>query len=245
MAEATKRVAMWSGPRNISTALMRSWGSRPDTSVCDEPFYAHYLERTGIPHPGAGEVIASQSTDWRVVVEQLSGPAPGGRSIYYQKHMAHHLLPEIDRDWLEQVDNAFLIRSPREVVTSFTRVAGEPRLEDTGFPQQRELFRLVRQKTGRVPPVVDSRDVLDDPPRLLRLLCTALAVDFTEAMLSWPAGPRATDGVWAKYWYNAVAQTTTFQTYRPKNDPVPAHLSGLLEQAEAIYRELHEHRLGQ
>jgi hypothetical protein len=242
---AVRRIAMWSGPRNISTALLRSWGNRPDTFVCDEPLYAHYLLKTGVPHPGADEVIRSQENDWRKVVAWLTEYVPDGKTVFYQKHMTHHLLPEIDRGWLDRVSNAFLIREPREVVTSFVRIAGTPRLEDTGYPQQLEIFDLVRRRTGRVPPVIDARDVLRDPPRLLRLLCEALDVDFTEAMLSWPPGPRATDGVWAKYWYDAVLKSTSFQPYRPKNDPVPPHLAGLLEQAEAIYRQLHEHRLGQ
>jgi hypothetical protein len=244
MSDTVRRIAMWSGPRNISTALMRAWGNRPDTAVCDEPLYAHYLLRTGVPHPGADEVIRSQETDWRKAVAALTGDAPGGKPVFYQKHMAHHLLPEIDRGWLDRVSNAFLIREPREVVASFTRVAGEPRLTDTGLPQQLEIFNLVRSRTGRTPPVVDARDVLQDPPRLLRLLCAALDVPFTEAMLSWPPGPRETDGVWAKYWYDAVLKSTTFQPYRPRNDPVPAHLAGLLVEAEAIYRHLYEHRLG-
>ena len=242
---AVRRIAMWSGPRNISTALLRSWGNRPDTFVCDEPLYAHYLLRTGVPHPGADEVIRSQENDWRKVVEWLTEYVPDGKTVFYQKHMTHHLLPEIDRGWLDRVSNAFLIREPREVVTSFVRIAGTPRLEDTGYPQQLEIFDLVRARTGRVPPVIDARDVLRDPPRLLRLLCEALDVDFTEAMLSWPPGPRDTDGVWAKYWYDAVVRSTSFQPYRPKDDPVPPHLAGLLEQAEAIYRQLHDHRLGQ
>jgi hypothetical protein len=240
-----RRIAMWSGPRNISTALLRSWGNRPDTFVCDEPLYAHYLLRTGVPHPGADEVIRSQENDWRKVVAWLTEYVPDGKAVFYQKHMTHHLLPEIDRAWLDRVSNAFLIREPREVVTSFVRIAGTPRLEDTGYPQQLEIFDLVRARTGRVPPVIDARDVLEDPPRLLRLLCAALDVDFTEAMLSWPPGPRDTDGVWAKYWYDAVVKSTTFQPYRPKDDPVPPHLVGLLEQAEEIYRQLHERRLGQ
>jgi hypothetical protein len=240
-----RRIAMWSGPRNISTALLRSWGNRPDTFVCDEPLYAHYLFKTGIPHPGADEVIRHQEKDWRKVIAWLTGDVPDRKTIFYQKHMAHHLLPEIDRGWLDQVTNAFLIREPREVVTSFVRVAGEPRLEDTGFPQQLEIFSLVRQRTGRVPPVVDARDVLEDPARLLRLLCEALDVDFTEAMLSWPAGPRPTDGVWAKYWYDAVVKTTSFQPYQPKNEPVPPHLANLLEQTQGLYLQLYEHRLGE
>ncbi len=240
-----RRIAMWSGPRNISTAMMRSWGNRPDAFVCDEPFYAHYLEKTGLPHPGADEVIRAQETDWHKVVAWLTGYVPEGRTIFYQKHMTHHLLPEIDRGWLDQVTNAFLIREPREVITSFLRVIPNPRPEDTGYPQQLEIFNLVREGTGRVPAVIDARDVLQDPPRLLRLLCAALDVDFTDAMLSWPPGPRPTDGVWARYWYDAVLKTTTFGPYKPKNEPVPPQFAGLLEQAEDIYRQLHAQRLGQ
>jgi hypothetical protein len=243
MSSTVRRIAMWSGPRNISTALMRSWGNRPDTFVCDEPLYAHYLLQTGATHPGADEVIRSQENDWRKVVAWLTGEVPGGKAIFYQKQMTHHLLPEIDRAWLDRVTNAFLIREPREVVTSFVRIAGEPRIEDTGFPQQLEIFSLVRQRTGRIPPVVDARDVLENPARMLRLLCAALDVGFSEAMLSWPPGPRDTDGVWAKYWYDAVLRTTTFHPYRPKNEPVPAQLAGLLKAAEEIYRQLYEHRL--
>jgi hypothetical protein len=240
-----KRIAMWSGPRNISTALMRSWGNRPDTFVCDEPFYAHYLLSTGVRHPGAEEVIQRHETDWRKVVDWLTGPVPEGRTIFYQKHMTHHLLPEIERDWLDRLTNAFLIREPGEMITSFVRIAGTPRLEDTGYPQQWAIFEHVRRQTGRTPPVIDARDVLEDPPRLLRALCAALDVEFMPAMLSWLPGPRATDGVWAKHWYDAVLQTTTFQPYKPKNEPIPSNLQSLLEEANAIYRRLYDCRLGQ
>jgi hypothetical protein len=244
MARTAHYIAMWSGPRNISTAMMRSWGNRPDTFVCDEPFYAHYLLKTRVPHPGADEVIRHQENDWRKVVAWLTGDVPQGKTIFYQKHMTHHLLPEIDRGWLDHVTSAFLIRAPREVIASFVRVAGTPRLEDTGLPQQLEIFTRVRERTGRVPPVVDARDVLERPERLLRLLCAALGVDFTPAMLSWPPGPRDSDGVWAKYWYDNVVKSSSFQPYRPKNEPMPTPLAGMLDEANAIYRQLHEHRLG-
>jgi hypothetical protein len=244
MADHVRRIAMWSGPRNISSAMMRSWGNRPDTLVCDEPLYAHYLLKTGTPHPGADEVIRSQENDWRKVAQTLTEFVPPGKTIFYQKHMTHHLLPEIDRGWLDRLTNAFLIREPREVVTSFVKIAGTPRLEDTGFPQQLEIFNWVRARTGRIPPVVDARDVLEDPPRLLRLLCDAVEVDFTDAMLWWPPGPRDTDGVWAKHWYDAVVKSTTFQPYKPKDEAVPPHLVGLLGEAEEIYEQLHEYRLG-
>ena len=223
--------------------MMRSWGNRPDTFVCDEPLYAHYLLQTQVAHPGADEVIRSQENDWRKVVTWLTEFVPAGRTIFYQKHMTHHLLPNIDRDWLDRVTNAFLIREPREVVTSFMKVAGTPKLTDTGFPQQLEIFNWVRARTGRIPPVVDARDVLENPPLLLRLLCDSLDVEFTDAMLSWPAGPRETDGVWAKYWYDAVLKSTTFQMYKPKDEPLPPHLAGLFDEAAEIYKRLYECRL--
>jgi hypothetical protein len=241
-ASMSRRIAMWSGPRNISTAMMRAWGNRPDTFVCDEPLYAHYLLKTRAPHPGIDEVIAAQENDWRKVVAWLTGEVPEGKSIFYQKHMTHHLLPEIDRGWMRQLDHVFLIREPREVITSLALVTPNPSLEDTGYPQQDEIYDWVTRHTGRRPPVVDARDVLENPGRILRLLCDALSVEFTEAMLSWPPGPRPTDGVWAKHWYEAVWQTTSFQPYKPKNRPVPAHLTGLLDKADELYRRLHEQR---
>jgi hypothetical protein len=234
---------MWSGPRNISTALLRSWGNRPDTFVCDEPLYAHYLRVTGLPHPGAAEVIRHHESDWRKVVAWLTGDVPEGKTIFYQKHMTHHLLPEIERGWLDRVDNAFLIRRPREVIPSLAKVLPNPRLEDTGYPQQWEIFCRVRQRSGRTPAVLDARDVLDNPKRLLTLLCQSLGVPFLDAMLSWPAGPRPTDGVWAPYWYEAVLKSTRFGPYRPKDELLPQHLHGLLAEAEDIYHRLYEHRL--
>lgn len=241
--ENPMRIAMWSGPRNISTAMMRSWGNRADTSVCDEPLYAHYLRETGLDHPGADEVIEHHEDDWRAVVDWLLGPVPGGRAIFYQKHMAHHLLPTIDRGWLDRVTNVFLIREPREMLTSLARVLKDPRIEDTGLPQQAEIFERVRERTGTIPPVVDAKDVLDDPRGVLTKLCDVLGVAFDEKMLSWPPGPRETDGIWAKHWYDGVERSTGFQPYRPKPDEVPPRLQGVLERGETFYRLLHEHRI--
>ena len=243
MDELALRIAMWSGPRNISTALMRSWGHRFDTMVVDEPLYAHYLLETGADHPGADEVIARHETDWRSVVEALTGPVPAGKAIFYQKQMAHHLLPEIDRGWLDRLVHAFLIREPREMLTSLVRVTPRPTLADTGLPQQVEIFENIRARTGATPPVIDARDVLDDPRGVLGALCEALGVPFLEAMLSWPPGPRSTDGTWAKHWYDAVERTTSFGPYVPKADRVPDHLAGLLEECNGLYETLHAHRL--
>jgi hypothetical protein len=237
------RIAMWSGPRNISTAMMRAWGSRPDTFVCDEPLYAHYLKVTKIPHPGAEEVIRCGEPDWRKAVAWITGPVPEGKAIFFQKHMAHHLLPVIDRDWLPALTHAFLIREPREMLTSLVKNLPRPTLSDTGLSQQVELFEWERARTGKTPPVLDARDVLENPRGMLSSLCEALGVPFTEAMLSWEPGPRATDGVWAKYWYAAVERSTGFQPYAPKPDPVPPGLTDLLAECEVLYDTLYAHRM--
>jgi hypothetical protein len=240
----TIRIAMWSGPRNISTAMLRSWGNRPDTFVCDEPLYAHYLRQTGADHPAAAEIVAHYETDWRRVVQGLTGDPPEGAAIYFQKHMTHHLLPAIELDWLARLRNWFLIRDPREVLTSYIKIAPRPTLDDLGLPQQVRLFEWVRRHAGVVPPVLDAGDVLADPRGALTRLCAALGVPFLEAMLAWPPGRRATDGIWAPHWYGAVEKSTGFQPYQPKPDRVPDHLAGLLGECQALYQELYRHRLG-
>jgi hypothetical protein len=228
---------MWSGPRNLSTAMMRSFGNRPDFTVVDEPLYAHYLAETGLDHPGRDEVIASQPTDWREVCAALcDGPVP--TPLEYQKHMTHHLLPGIDRAALNALRHAFLIRDPERVLTSYAKVREEPTLEDLGLPQQVELF----ERYGG--PVVDAADVLRDPAATLRALCSALGIEFDEAMLSWPAGPRDTDGVWAPHWYAGVEASTGFAPYSPgSGDPLPDHLQPLLERCRPYYDALAPYRL--
>jgi Sulfotransferase domain len=238
------RIAMWSGPRNISTAMMRSWGNRGDTAVIDEPFYAYYLRATGKKHPGADEVMAGGDTDWRNVVDQLTGPVPNGKKIFFQKQMTHHLLPEVDRQWLGAVANCFLIRDPAEVITSYIKKNDvDLALEDLGFVQQAEIFDWVSQNTKQRAPVIDARDVQQNPKRMLGMLCDATGVEFDEAMLSWPPGLRETDGVWATHWYSEVARSTSFQPYRPKNAPVPERLGEIHERCRECYEKLYQCRL--
>jgi hypothetical protein len=237
------RLAMWSGPRNISTAMMRSWGNRADTFVSDEPLYAHYLAHTRKAHPGADEIIACGETDWRQVVAQLTGPIPGGKTIWFQKHMTHHLLPHLELDWIDRLTNCFLIRDPREMLTSLLRVFPEANLADTGLRQQVSLFERVRAATGKTPPVLDSRDVLRNPRGELSKLCATVGVELTEAMLHWPAGRRHTDGIWAKHWYGRVEQTTGFEPPLSRDDPVPEERKELLKECEELYRTLYQHRL--
>jgi hypothetical protein len=238
------RIAMWSGPRNISTAMMRSWGNRTGTAVIDEPFYAYYLRATGKKHPGADEVMAGGDTDWRNVVDQLTGPVPNGKKIFFQKQMTHHLLPEVDRQWLGAVTNCFLIRDPAEVITSYIKKDDvDLALEDLGFVQQSEIFDWVSQNTNQRAPVIDARDVQQNPKRMLGMLCDATGVEFDEAMLSWPPGLRETDGVWATHWYSEVARSTSFRPYRPKNAPVPERLGEIHERCRECYEKLYEYRL--
>lgn len=237
------KIAMWSGPRNISTALMRSWGNRPDCYVCDEPLYAHYLKVTGLPHPGAAETIASHESNWRKVVDWLTGEIPDGKSLFYQKQMAHHLLPGIETDWLNELENCFLIREPREMITSLIEFIPQPTASDTGLPQQEKIFEQVVARTGETPPVLDARETLLNPRDMLNKLCDRLGIAFTDAMLSWPPGFRGTDGVWAKHWYAKVEHTTEFAKYRPKEDHVPAELNNTLDECNAIYQRLYQHRI--
>ena len=237
------RIAMWSGPRNISTAMMRAWGNRADTFVVDEPFYAYYLGVTGKKHPVADLVIASGETDWRKIVAQLTGPIPNGKRFFFQKQMAHHLLPEVDREWLGAVTNCFLIRDPGEVIVSYIKKREQPALSDLGFIQQAEIFDFVRTRTSSIPPIVDAKDVLENPEPMLRLLSESVGVEFSQSMLSWPAGLRETDGVWAGHWYREVAKTTSFHPYRPRHAEVPTHLREIYDRCRECYERLYEYRL--
>lgn len=231
--------------------MMRAWGARADTAVCDEPFYANYLQRTGRAHPGRDDVIAAHETDWDAVVRFLTGPPPGARRVFYQKHMAQHLPDDLPADpaaddprlrFIDKLTNVLLIREPREVITSFIKVWPNPTAAEVGLPQQMWLHDRLTAR-GAPPPIVDARDVLEDPRRMLSLLCDAVGVPFDEAMLSWPPGPRDTDGVWAPHWYAGVYKSTGFGQYRPKNEDVPAHLSAVLDACNAFYDKLHALRL--
>jgi hypothetical protein len=236
-------IAMWSGPRNISTAMMRAWENRGDTAVCDEPFYAYYLDNAETVHPMHDAVIAAGETNWRRVVDAMTAGPPEGKSIHYQKQMTHHILPEIDRSWLSRVSNCFLIRHPRDVLLSYLKKRETATSEDIGFPQQLELFDYVRDATGQVPIVVDSADVLKDPRGMLAALCQRLGVPFTDRMLAWPPGPRDSDGVWAPHWYASVYDSTGFAPYTPRTGELPQALESVLATCLPIYEKLYSHRL--
>ena len=244
MKAAPIRVAMWSGPRNLSTAMMRSFEARGDTAVIDEPFYAAYLHRSGLDHPMRAAVLASQSCDPHVVETMLLGPVPGNKPVWYQKHMTLHLLDEFDRGWLRHVSNAFLIREPRSVLASYAVKRAAVTLADIGFVQQHELFDAVADGMGDPPPVVDAADILRRPAEVLGKLCAALGLSFTPAMLQLPAGIRDSDGVWAPAWYQSVERSTGFGTPGAAPTALPPRLERLAEQAQPHYEALLRHRLG-
>jgi hypothetical protein len=229
---------MWSGPRTISTALMRAWENRPDTVVIDEPLYGSYLASTGAAHPGRGEIIEAMQNGWREVIDELTlTPFPAGKTVFYAKHMTHHLLPEVDRGALAGLRHAYLIRDPRQLLASYARVRAQPVLADLGLAQQVEIFRTFGG------PVVDAADILRQPERTLRALCTALEVPFDPAMLSWPAGPRDTDGVWARHWYDGVWRSTGFGPYRESAAQLPPELEPLAARCLPFYQEMSAHRI--
>lgn len=240
MAQDVIRLAVWSGPRNISTAMMRSWENRPDSVVVDEPFYAYYLAATGSNHPVAGEVIAAGETDGDRVVEQLLGRVEA--RLFYQKQMSHHLLPDLDRSWIPGLRNVLLIRDPREVVASYVKQRGSVVPEDIGLPQQTVLYdELIA--AGAAPPVIDAADFLRNPEGYLRVLCEWIGVGFTPAMLRWPPGPRDSDGVWAPHWYANVWESTGFEPYRPRRPELTDEAAEAAAACLPHYERLHSVRL--
>ncbi len=240
----TVRIAMWSGPRNVSTALMRSFENRPDTMVVDEPFYACFLEETGIDHPGRDLILKAQSTDWQQVADELNGPVPAGYTVFYQKHMCHHMVGSLDWSWARSMRHAFLIRNPRAMLASYVKSRAEVTLDDIGLVQQVEIFEREADRLGHAPPVIDGSDILRDPERYLGQLCEALGIGFDKAMLKWPAGPRDTDGVWAPWWYENVQKSTGFMARKSGDTPelAPA-LERILEQAMPLYEQMAAFRI--
>jgi len=239
----TLRIAMWSGPRNISTAMMRAWEHRGDCAVSDEPLYAAYLAQTGLDHPGRDAVLAAGETDWRRVVAALLGPAPGGAPLWYQKHMSHHLLPGMDLEWVLRLRNVLLIRDPAEVVDSYLKTRATVVPDDIGLLQQGRLFDLLSAHLGAPPPVIDAGEFLRAPEAQLRALCAHLGVRFTPRMLHWPPGPRDSDGVWAPYWYQAVRASTGFEAWRPREIALPPAAAAVAEACRPVYERLRGHRL--
>ena len=234
---------MWSGPRNISTAMMRSFENRSDTFVSDEPFYGYYLKNTDIDHPGRKGVLRSMETDWYTVSKTITGLPPNEEKVWYQKHMAQHNLPGVDLSWTRLVTNCFLIRDPKEVIISYHKKYEVNRAELLGYPQQVELYRMLTEGDCIEPAIVDAKDILMDPKDILSKLCSALGIPFKDEMLLWPAGPRDTDGVWAQHWYSNVEASTSFQPYVERNEELPHELEGIYEECLVYYDTLHRKRI--
>ena len=228
------RICLWSGPRNVSTALMYSFAQRSDTRALDEPLYAHYLSVSEADHPGKDEVLASMENDGeRVVKNVILGPCD--RPVLFMKHMAHHLV-NIDRNFLQKTINVLLVRDPLYVLPSLAKRLSNPQLRDTGLAIQCELLQQLRER-GQEPLVLDSTEVLLNPDGILRTLCSRLGLPFEEAMLRWPAGPHPEDGVWAPYWYDSVHRSSGFEPYREPGS-FPSHLNSLLEECRPYYEQL-------
>lgn len=231
------RIAMWSGPRNLSTAMMYAFGNRGDCAVVDEPFYAAYLALTGLQHPMRAEILESQSQDAAEVAQALLGPVPAAKPHFYQKHMTQHMIEGVPRDWMREVTNVFLIRHPARVIASYAAKRENPVLDDIGFRQQAELIELCRS-WGQDPVVVDSHDIREDPEAKLDQLCDALGLPFSPKMLSWPQGGHPEDGVWAPIWYGAVWNSSGFAGAEAPLPEVPDNLRPVLEAAMPYYEAM-------
>ena len=234
---------MWSGPRNLSTALMYSFASRDDCAAWDEPFYAAYLSASGIDHPMKNEVMAAGETDPERVGARCVGPTPNGKSVFYQKHMTLHMLPQFDRSFMRHCTNVFLIRHPARVVDSYARKRESVTLADIGAVQQAQLFDEVASWLGCAPPVVDSADIRADPAGTLARLCDAIELPYTDAMLRWPAGGNAADGVWAPHWYAAVHASTGFDGAEGTLPTLTGQPAAVVEEALPHYERLREFAL--
>lgn len=231
----TKRICLWSGPRNISTAIMYSFAQRSDTEVVDEPLYAHYLHTTSVDHPGREAVIASMRTDSATVIRDvILGTC--SKPVLFMKQMAHHLV-NIDRFFMKKTVNILLIRDPKEMLPSLTKVIGIPTLKDTGLKIQAELLTEL-QVMGQSPPILDAKELLLAPKHVLSILCSRLEIPFEEGMLSWKSGGNPADGVWAPHWYQNVHRSVGFEPYRPKSEPFPNELEGVLSECLPYYEVL-------
>ena len=236
-------IAMWSGPRNLSTAMMRAFENREDTEVLDEPFYAHYLKTTGLNHPGRDMIINSQMTNWDEVVAKCTRSNPHGKPIWYQKHMAQHNLEGFDISWVKEVQNCLLIRDPKYVIASYSEKFPFKDERLLGYVQQIEILEYIEKENGKTPPIIDADDLLQFPEFILKELCEQIGIDFSLSMLSWPKGPRDSDGVWAPYWYEKVQRSTGFQSHVEREIVLDEDLNEIYEKCMGHYEVIHEKRI--
>jgi hypothetical protein len=234
----TLRIAMWSGPRNLSTAMMRSFGSRSDTFVSDEPFYGCFLKSTGAEHPMREEIVAAMDCDWQSVMDALRGPARDGSPVWYQKHMWHHMVGLVGYQDFAGFAHAFLIREPERMIASYLRKREAAAFEDFGLERQADFFEREADRLGHAPPVIDAGDVLADPQAMLSRLCAVLGIPWDPAMLAWEPGRRPTDGPWAPHWYAAVEASSGFGPPEAEEVGLPAEAQALAERCRPYYERL-------
>jgi len=234
-------ICMWSGPRNLSTAMMRSFGSRPDCTIWDEPFFAPYLKYTGKAHPGRAETLARHETDPETVRQRCVSPVK--TRYHFQKHMPHHICPEFRLDWAKSATHFFLIRNPARVIASYIKSRQDVNVDDLGFKAQIQLYDKLSNMTGRPPPVIDSFDILQDPEKALKALCAAIDIPFDNAMLSWSPGPRPEDGAWAPYWYHSVEKSSGFSPPSPDMPTLDARYHKMLKACQADYERLKDKKI--
>ncbi len=237
------RIAMWSGPRNISTALMRSFENRKDTSVLDEPFYAYYLNKSNFDHPLKSKVIKSQNTSWGKVAKLCSGVIPNHSKIWYQKHMSHHIMSGCDLNWLKNVTNCILIRNPKFVINSYSKKYKIKSIRQLGYQQQVEIFNHLSNQNSIKPIIIDANDLLNNPELMISKLCNKLGINFTKKMLTWPSGNRPSDGVWGPYWYQNVYKSTGFIKPVNNNININKSLNSLYKDCLIHYNVLYKKRL--
>mgnify|MGYP001169463158 FL=1 len=237
-----KKIAMWSGPRNISTAMMRSFENREDTYVIDEPFYAYYLKKANLKHPFREQIISSQESRLNKVIESITGLIPNNKMIWYQKHMVHHIPRNINMDWVKSFENCFLIRHPKDVIISYSKRNSINGIGDLGYIHQKYLFQKIKKITGKYPSVFDSKDILLNPEKYLKVMCNDFEIDFSKKMLYWPKGPRASDGVWASYWYKNVMNSRSFKKFKKSDEKVPRKYNHLLEKCLPYYEYLYSYK---
>ena len=234
---------MWSGPRNISTALMRSFENRQDTTVVDEPFYAYFLKETNLNHPGREEIISKGEHDWRKIVEKITGPIPQKKNIWYQKHMAQHNLDGNDISWIRKFKNCILIRHPKYVIPSYNKEYSLPNKKLLGYSQQLNIIRFLEDKEGVTPPIFDATDIQKKPRLALKKMCISIGIRFSKKMLKWPKGKRKSDGVWAKYWYGNVENSSGFKPFYEKQITIEKGLIALYKECLMEYNSMYEKRV--
>ncbi len=236
----TKRICLWSSPRNVSTAFMYSWAQRKDTVVTDEPLYGFYLNETKVNHPGKDEITAAMNCNGQQVIDNLIA-GDFGKELLFIKHMTHHTL-NLDLSFMRELENIFFIRNPKQIIASYAAVIDRPTLNDIGIEMQEGIFNYSK-RNGFKTYVLDSGELLKNPKLILTKLCDQLQIPFDENMLHWPAGPKTEDGIWAKYWYDNVHNTTGFDKQPTSERPLPEHLVSLYEEAKPIYEKLLKHAI--